>query len=369
MPRRPWPDSSDFSPGEKLHDSGSARLRLHIRLPEPNPRGGYQIMNTAAVFVGAGLLLAAAGLVSRAQAGEGPPRPIMLVIPTPAGGAPDAVGRALANNMAPRLGTTIVVVNRPGASGTIAARAVAQAMPDGHTIMLGVAANLAVAANALAGGYDSTKLFAPVGLIQRGPYAVYTTPSLPVSTFRDLIAYARKEPDRLNFATPGVASAHHLAWELLMVRTGMKLVHVPFNGLQMVTETAAGRTQVVMTSPGSTLRQLSDAGRLKAIATSGAKRLDQLAHLPTIAEQGVPGYEAYSWWGLVVPAATPSTVIARLNSALNSALEGPEIRARLRAEGVPDERFASTPAAFGAWIASQYTLWGEVIRERNIRFE
>jgi tripartite-type tricarboxylate transporter receptor subunit TctC len=236
-------------------------------------------------------------------------------------------------------------------------------------VLLGVAANLAVAANALADGYDPTKLFAPVGLIQRGAYAVYTAPALPVASFRELIALAKKEPEKLHVATPGVASAHHLAWELLMARAGVKLVHVPFNGMQMVTETIAGRTQILMTSPSSVLRQLAEAGKLKVIATSGAKRLDQLSHLPTIGEQGVPGYEAYSWWGLVVPAATPPSLVARLNTALNSTLDLPEIRERLRAEGVPDERFASTPEAFGAWIASEYALWGKVMRERQIRLE
>jgi len=293
----------------------------------------------------------------------------MLVIPTPPGGAPDVVGRVLAGNVGNHLGTNLVVVNRLGAYGMIAARAVAQAPPEGHTVLLGVAGNLAVAANSLARGFDPTKLFAPVGLIQRGPYAVYMTPALAVASFRDLMALAKRDPERLHFATPGVASAHHLAWELLMARTGVKLVHVPFNGLQMVPETVSGRTQVVMVSPGSTLRQLAQAGKLKVLATSGAKRLDQLSHLPTISEQGVPGYEAYSWWGLVVPAATPRSVVMRLNTALNSALEVPQIRERLRAEGVPDERFASTPEAFGEWIASEYALWGKVIRERKITLE
>lgn len=327
-------------------------------------------MNKAAALCFASSVICTGALIgSAAHAKEAAPRPIMFVIPTAAGGAPDSVGRVLASNMGNRLGTSIVVLNRPGASGTIAARGVAQATPDGHTVLLGVAANLAVAANALAGGYDPAKLFAPIGLIQRGPYAVYTSPTLPLSTFRELMAHANREPGRLHFATPGVASAHHLAWELLMARTGIKLVHVPFNGLQMVMETVAGRTQVVMTSPGSTLRQLADAGRLKVIATSGAKRLDQLSHVPTISEQGVPGYEAYSWWGLVVPAATPRRIIERLNGALNSALDAPEIRQRLRAEGVPEERFATTPDAFGAWIASEYALWGKVIRDRNISLE
>ena len=293
----------------------------------------------------------------------------MLVVPTAVGGAVDTVGRVLASNMGSRLHTTVVTVNRPGASGTIAARAVAQANTDGYTLLLGVAANLAVASNALAGGYDPTKWFAPVGLIQRGPYAVFVSTSLPVSTFHELLAHAKKEPGRLNFATPGVASAHHLAWELLMARAGVRLVHVPFQGQQMVTETIAGRTQVLMTTPGSTLRQLADAGKLKMIAISGAKRLDQLSHLPTISEQGVPGYEAYSWWGLVAPSGTPPAVVERLNTALNAALDLPEIRERLRAEGVPEERFATTPEAFGAWIAAEYALWGKVIRERNIKFE
>ena len=140
-------------------------------------------------------------------------------------------------------------------------------------------------------------------------------------------------------------------------------------GFAEIGDRLAGRTQVLMTSPGATLRQLADAGKLKIIATSGAKRLDQLSHLPTISEQGVPGYEAYSWWGLVAPSGTPPGVVERLNTALNAALDLPEIRERLRAEGVPEERFATTPEAFGAWIAAEYALWGKVIRERNIRFE
>ena len=323
-------------------------------------------MNRAAAICLASISLL---LGSIGRAAEVAPRPVMLLIPTPAGGAPDAVGRVLAGNLGNRLGANVVVVNRPGAFGTIAARAVAQAPPDGHTVLLGVAGNLAVAANGLAGGYDPTKLFAPVGLIQRGPYAVYVTPALAVTSFRDLMAHAKRDPERLHFATPGVASAHHLAWELLMARTGVKLLHVPFNGLQMITETVAGRTQVVMVSPGSALRQLAEVGKLKVLATSGAKRLDQLSHLPTISEQGVPGYEAYSWWGLVVPAATPRSAVTRLHTALNSALDMPQVREHLRAQGVPDERFASTPEAFGAWIASEYALWGKVIRERKITLE
>jgi tripartite-type tricarboxylate transporter receptor subunit TctC len=307
---------------------------------------------------------------SGAQAAEVAPRPIMLVVPTAAGGAPDVVGRVLASNMGRRLGATIIVVNRPGASGTIAARTVAQANPDGHTLLLGVAANLAIAPNILAGGYDPTRLFAPVGLIQRGPYAVFTHAALSINTFAEFLAQARKQPGRLHFATPGVASAHHLAWELLLARTGISLVHVPFQaGPQMMTETIAGRTEVMMTSPASTVRQHADTGKLKIIATSGTRRLDQLPHVPTIAEQGIPGYAAYSWWGVVAPAGTSLETIARLNAALNNALQMPEIRERLRAEGVPDERFATTPEAFGAWYAAEYSMAGKIIRERNITFE
>ena len=306
---------------------------------------------------------------SVAHAADAAPRPIMLVIPTSPGGAPDAVGRVLATHMSHRLGAGFVVVNRPGASGTIAARSVAQATPDGHTIMLGVAANLAVAPHSVAGGYDPTRLFSAVGLVQRGPYAVYTTPALPVGTFKDLVALAKKEPERLHFGTPGVASAHHLAWELLMARSGMRLAHVPFTGIQMVWETVAGRTQVVMTTHSSVLKQLAETGKLKVIATSGAKRLDQLSSIPTISEQGVAGYEAYSWWGLVAPAATARSTIERLNAELNRALDLPEVRERLRTQGVPDERFATTPEAFAAWIASEYALWGKVMRERNIRLD
>jgi tripartite-type tricarboxylate transporter receptor subunit TctC len=300
-----------------------------------------------------------------------PARPVRIVVMTAPGGAVDTVSRILANAMSSEFGRPVIVENRPGASGTMAAQLVASANPDGHTLLVGVAANLAVAPHLLQGvRYDPVKAFAPIGLIQRGPYALCAHSSVPARNLREFLDYARHNPGKLNFATPGVGSAHHLVWELLISRTGIQLLHVPFQGgATMVTETVAGRTQLLLNTAGSTMTQYVQAGRLRYLGLTGASRLKQLPDVPTFAEQGMPGFEAYSWWGLLAPAGTPSAVIAKLNSRLNAALELPEIRKQLIAEGVPDERFASTPAEFGAWIAQEHARWGRVIKDANIRIE
>jgi tripartite-type tricarboxylate transporter receptor subunit TctC len=239
-------------------------------------------------------------------------------------------------------------------------------------LMLGVAGTLAVAPHLLASAkFDPRKDFAPIGLIQRGPYYVLVRTDLPINSLQELIAYSKANPTQLNFASPGTASVHHLTWELFMQRTGAKLVHVPYQGgAQMVIETIGGRTQVFMENASAGVMAHVKSGALRMIGVTADRRSTQFANIATGAEQGVPGFEGYSWWGLVAPAGTPSEILQRLNTEMIKALAAPDMIARLRAEGVPDDnRRPLTPAEFGAWITAEYNNWGKIIRNANLKVE
>ena len=245
-------------------------------------------------------------------------------MPTAPGGATDTAGRVLAESMSATLGRQVVVDNRPGASTTLGARLVAQSPPDGYTVLFGVAANLALVPQLAPSGYDPLTAFTAIGLIQRGPYVLSITRRLEIADVKQLIDYARANPGKLAYATPGVGSAQHLAWEMLASRTGTRFLHVP--GGKMLIDTIAGRIPLLLDSPSPTLIQSAEAGKLRFIALSGARRLEQLPHVPTFIEQGLAGFEAYSWWGLVAPANTPGSAIAKLNAALTPPLNRGTLR-------------------------------------------
>jgi tripartite-type tricarboxylate transporter receptor subunit TctC len=322
-------------------------------------RAGFRAV--VAVCLGLVAGLAAADLT--------PGRPIRLIVPANPGGAPSVVGRVLAEQMSTTLKHSIVVDDRPGAAGLIGARLVAQAVPDGHTVLLATAAVMAVTPHVQRAGYDPLKSFAAVGMIQRGPYLLAVHPSLPAKSFPELISLARARPGQLAYASPGIASVHHLTWEMLLARAGASMQHVPFNGPQMIPETLAGRTQTMLNSPSAGLLQLGATGRLRFIALTGAERLKQAEHVPTLQEQGVKQFESYSWWGLAVPAGTPAATIAALNRALNVALDAPVVKERLAAEGVTDERFARTAAEFEHWVRSEHARYGTVIQELKLQIQ
>lgn len=328
-----------------------------------------RIGRLVAGIVGIAVAIVASPITTGAQ--SYPARPVRILLGAPPGSGPDIVGRILAEKMAGDLGQPVIVENRPGASGTIAAQLAARASADGHTMLLGTAANLAVAPHLLPSArYDPMTAFAPVGLIQRGPYVIAVYPGVPARNLPEFIAHAKSNPGKLDFGTPGVGSAHHVAWELFQLRTGTRLTHIPYKGgAQVVQETIAGRIAVFMASPNSRISQFVEAGKLRYIAITGAARLKQLPSVPTVSEQGVPGFEAYSWWGLLMPAGAPREAVARINAALNTALDEPGIRKRLRQQGVPDERFAATPQEFGAWIGAEHARWGKVIKDAGIRIK
>jgi tripartite-type tricarboxylate transporter receptor subunit TctC len=305
---------------------------------------------------------------SHAAAGSAPERPLRLIVPAAAGGAPSVVGRVLAESMSTNLGRPIVVDERPGAAGLIGARIAAQAAPDGHTVLLATAAVMAVTPHVQRAGYDPLIAFAAVGMIQRGPYLIAVHPSVAARSFPELTALAKARPGDLAYGTPGIASVHHLTWEVLIGRAGARMQHVPFNGPQMVPETMAGRTHAFLNSPSAGLLELGRSGRIRFVAQTGAARLDPVPEVATLREQGID-FESYSWWGLVVPAGTPAAAIATLNRTLNQALDAPAIRQRLAAEGVPDERFARKPAEFQHWIQTEHARYGKTIRDTGLRLQ
>jgi len=300
-----------------------------------------------------------------------PVRPVRMILHPQPGTGPDVVARVLAEKIAGEIGQPVVVENRPGASGTIAGELVARANADGYTMLLGTVANLAVIPHLLSKfPYDPLKAFAPIGLIQRGPYVVVVHPGIPARNLHELIAHAKANPEKLNFGTPGLGSTHHLVWELFMMRTAAKLVHIPYRGAaQALTETVAGRVHLYMGGPNLSVTQNVEAGKLQYIALTGASRSERLPTVRTMIEQGLPGFEAYQWWGLFMPAGAPREAVARMNSALNSVLAAPQVRKRLHDEGVSDERFATTPQQLGAWVAAEHAHWGKVIRDASIRIE
>ncbi|MFN0300357.1 MAG: Bug family tripartite tricarboxylate transporter substrate binding protein [Burkholderiales bacterium] len=318
------------------------------------------------------VLLAANIGATPAQTGPYPNKPVKLVVGFPPGTPPEVVGRLITERLAASLGQPFVIENRPGAAGTIAASAVAQAPADGYTLMLGVAAALAVAPHLLPSAkYDPRKDFAPIGLIQRGPYYVFVRNELPINSLQELIAYSKENPTQLNYASPGTGTVHHLTWELFMQRTGAKLLHVPFQGgAQMVMDTVAGRTQVFMDNASSAVMAHIKSGTLRMIGVTADRRSEQFPSIATGIEQGVPGFESYSWWGLVAPAGTPDAIVQRLNTEMAKALATPALVERLRAEGVPDDgRKTITPAQFGMWIASEFEGWGKVIKDANVKIQ
>jgi len=296
---------------------------------------------------------------------------VKITIGFPPGTPPETIGRMIADRFSALFGQNFLVDNRPGATGTIAATDVARAPADGYTLMVGVAASLAVAPHLLQSArYDPTTAFAPIGLIQQGPYFFIVRSDLPVSNLKELIAYAREHPGKLNFATPGVGSVHHLTLELLMQKTGARFTHVPFQGGgQMVMETVGGRTDVFVEAASATVVQYLKSGKLKFIGTTGAARSADFPDVATAREQGVD-LESYSWWGLLAPAGTPAPIVASLNGALNKVLAEPAMVERLHNEGVPpDSRRALTPEQFSEFIAGEYRRWGEVIKQANLKVE
>jgi tripartite-type tricarboxylate transporter receptor subunit TctC len=326
-------------------------------------------MRNNAVRLGRSLFIAVLTIVGWAAsvaAQDYPSRPITLIVPYAAGGGNDAMARAVADRMGAALGQQIVVENRGGAGGSIATRQIAKAEPDGYTLGLGGTGTLAVNPTLYSNvGYDPRKDFAPVGLIATGALAVLVHPSVPAKTIPELIALARQEPGKINFASAGVGSGIHLGAELFAYMAGVKLTHIPYKGTgPALTDLVGGHVALYFSSLPPAVGLIKDA-KVRALAVTGATRSKILPELPTVAEAGLPGYETVLHYGIVAPAGTPRPIIDKLNAALRKALAAPEVQARLAADGA--EAIASSPEEYAADIDKEERKWSEIVRRSGAK--
>jgi tripartite-type tricarboxylate transporter receptor subunit TctC len=301
-----------------------------------------------------------------AGAQDYPTRPITLVVPYAAGGGNDAMARIVADHMSRRLGQQIVVENRGGAGGTVATRAVARAAPDGYTLVIGGTGTLAINPTLYTNvGYDPRKDFAAVGLIATSALVILVHPHVEARSVAELIALARKEPGKLNYASAGVGSGTHLAAELMASMAGIKLTHIPYRGsAPALNDLLGGHVDIYFSSLPPAVGIAAE-GKVRALAVTGLQRSHVLPSLPTVAETALPGYEAVLHYGIAAPAGTPRPIIDTLNAALREALALEETKAILASSGA--EALSSTPEEYAADIDREERRWSRIVRELGIK--
>lgn len=296
-----------------------------------------------------------------------PSKPVRLVVTFAAGGGTDYVARAVAPMLGEALGQPIVVENRAGANGAVGAEAVAKSAPDGYTLVVGAAGTLVVAPHLQKLPFDTFKDFAPVSLLATSPFIVTVNPSVPAGSIRELIALAKANAGKINFGSSGTGGAPHLATELFESMAGIDMVHVPYKGLgPAITDLIGGQIQVVFADVGLVTGHIKG-GKLKGLAVSGSGRSSTMPELPTVAEAGVSGYSAGTWYGILAPAGTPADTVSRLSDEVRKVLASPAIQASFASQGV--EPAGNSPAAFTAFMRDEYAKWGKVIREAGIKPE
>jgi len=317
------------------------------------------------VAAGVAVALAiAAHHVAAQPAGAYPTKPVRMTVASGAGGGLDFVARQVAVPLSEFLGQTVVVDNRAGASGSIAAEVTAQAAPDGYTLMF-LSASLVVYGIVNKTPYDLYRDFVPISQAAAAPYMLTVFPGLPVKTVKELIAYAKANPSTLNYASTGNASLAHLAGELFAISTGTRLVHIPYKGVGAgLTDMLSGRVQMSFLSAGSVYAQVRTQ-KLKAIAIASATRAKMAPDLPTMIESGVPGFLVTQWHGVLAPRDTPKPVIERLHREILKAVQRPDVVARLALDGT--EGIGSSPEEFGRFLRSEREQWAKVAKQASIR--
>ncbi|HYC48047.1 MAG TPA: tripartite tricarboxylate transporter substrate binding protein [Burkholderiales bacterium] len=297
-----------------------------------------------------------------------PVKPVRMIIPYPPGGGTDFFARVLGARLAETLGQQLVMENRPGAAGVIGADAAAKAAPDGYTIWIGQASNLAINQHLMAKlPYDPLRDFAPVTLIGGSPNLLVVHPSLPVKSVKDLVALARAKPGAINYASAGNGSPGHLAAEYFKRTAKIDMVHVPYKGANpALVAVLSGDAAFYFTSPVSAA-PLVKAGRLRQIAVTSGKRFPPLPEVPTIAEAGYTDIDITSWWGLLTPAGVSREIIARLNTETVKAMNAPEMKERLASQGAVV--MTNTPAEFAAFLKSEIGKWGRIVKASGARLD
>jgi tripartite-type tricarboxylate transporter receptor subunit TctC len=307
------------------------------------------------------LALAAGGALAQTW----PAKPVKLIVGFAPGGGTDLVGRAIATKLADALGQPFVVENKPGASGTLSAELVAKSPADGYTLLVTAAGILTIAPNFSKVAFDTFKDFEHVALVVTSPFVVVTNPSLPARTLAEFNALAKAKPGSINFGSSGNGGAPHLSGELYKRMAGVDLVHVPYKGLApALADLLGGQIQASFADVNLVLKHV-EAGKLRALAVTGGKRFSVMPDVPTVAEAGVPGYRAETWYGLSAPAGTPPAIVARLYAEVRKAVDSPELQKQFVTQGLAPSGLTS--AEYAALVREDFNKWSRLISDANIR--
>lgn len=305
------------------------------------------------------------GASAAAHAQGYPSRPIRLIVPTAPGGGTDISARLVAPKLSEVLGQQVIVENRAGGNTAIGNEYVAKSPPDGYTLLMGISSIAINPHTQSKAPYDAVKDFAPISQVVVVPLILVSHPSLPVRSVKELIAFARPRPGQLNYGTGSVGSNPHLAMELFLSMSGLRIIHVPYRGIgPAMIDLVAGHVHLMMANILSALPQMRN-GRIRAYGVSSAKRSAVVPDVPTIAEAGVPGYEVVQWFGILAPAATPREIVLRLHSAAVRSLQDPVVKERFLADG--GETIGNSPEEFAAIIRSDLAKWGKLVKQAGIK--
>ena len=309
-------------------------------------------------------LIVGVAVCTGASAQDYPARSIKLIVPYSAGGPADVVARVIGQRMSAILGQTFVVENRAGAGGSIAGRLVASSDPDGYTLMFGATGPLVISPLVFKlPDYDPSKSLVPVALIGTTSNILVVNPNLPIHSVRELIAYAKANPGKLSYSSPGVGTPPHMIGEMLKLKTGIRMVHVPYKGGGNSTQDViGGQVQLTFENPAVSL-PLARSGSIRALAVTSSVRNPQIPELPTMIEAGVPDFVSVSFTGLVAPAGTPEAIIHKLNAAANESLKDAAVQSVLQKLAV--DIHGGSPEEFGAYLAHEREKWGEVAKAAN----
>ena len=313
-------------------------------------------------------LLVMLAAIPLASAQTYPTRTIKLIVPFPPAGSTDISARAVAGKLGERLGQAVVIENKPGAGGNIGTDVVAKAAPDGYTLVVGTVGTHAINAGLYSKmPYDNVKDFAPVILLSSTPNVLVVYPKLPVNSVKDVIALAKSKPGEMTFASSGSGTSIHLSGELFKSMAGLQLTHIPYKGSgPMQIDLISGQVNMSFDNLSAAMAQIK-AGRLKALAVTGTSRSPMLPDIPTVAEAGLPGYEATSWNGVFAPAGTPKDIIDKLNREINAILQSPDTRKFFAEQG--GEAGGGTPEQLGAFVRSETVKWLKVVKESGAKVD